>query len=104
MKDEILELLYNKQEETILSSIRRDIPHIENTTALSKIFDVFAQNNSQISIVVDNYGSLVGVLTMEDLLETILGFEITDETDTIADLQEYARKKWEQRVQTKGLI
>lgn len=99
LKDEILQLLLDSKTETLLSDIRRDIPMIVNTMPLSQIFDIFSESKSHITVVVDNYGSLVGVLTMEDLLETILGFEITDETDSVADLQAYAKKKWEERTQ-----
>ncbi len=104
LKDEILQHLLDGNSTTPLTKIKRSIPIIENSTALTKIFDVFTENKSHISIVVDNYGSLVGVLTMEDLLETLLGLEITDETDSIVDLQEYARSKWQKRAKDQGII
>ncbi len=98
LKDEILQSLLDGDIDKKLIDIKRDIPVIQNTTKLSEIFDIFAESKSHITVVVDNYGSLVGVLTMEDLLETILGFEITDETDSVTDLQAYAKKRWEERV------
>lgn len=104
LKDEILQSLLDGNGDITLKEIKRDIPMIKNSTSLTKIFDVFAKEKSHISVIVDNYGSLVGVLTMEDLLETILGFEITDETDSIEDLQAYARRKWEERAKDQGII
>ena len=59
---------------------------------------------AQIAIVVDSYGSLVGLVTMEDVLETLLGLEIVDESDGEADLQKLARQKWENRAKKLGLI
>lgn len=52
------------------------------------------RKREQIAMVVDEYGSFVGIVTVEDMVETMLGMEIIDEKDTVTDMQEYARKKW----------
>ena len=104
LKNQILEALLAGKNDQKLIDFKREIPVITDTTPLSEIFDIFKEKQNHISVVVDQYGSLVGVLTMEDLLETILGFEITDESDSIADLQAYARKKWEDRAKGLGLV
>jgi CBS domain containing-hemolysin-like protein len=64
---------------------------------LGTIFDSMLKQKSQIAQVIDEYGMFVGILTLEDIIETIFGFEIIDENDTVIDMQQYARERWEQR-------
>ena len=52
------------------------------------------RKREQIAMVVDEYGSFVGIVTVEDMVETMIGMEIIDEKDTVTDMQAYARKKW----------
>jgi CBS domain containing-hemolysin-like protein len=54
-------------------------------------------------LVVDEYGTVLGLLTLEDLLETLLGLEIVDEGDTTVDMQALARRLWEERARRMGL-
>ena len=64
---------------------------------LGTIFDSMLKQKSQIAQVIDEYGMFVGILTLEDIIETIFGLEIIDENDTVIDMQQYARERWEQR-------
>lgn len=86
-----------------LSNYRRDITAISGTHSLSEAFNQFLQSRAHIMLVVDEYGGVQGIITLEDVLETLLGLEIVDEKDTVEDMQKAARKLWKKRAVTMGL-
>ena len=78
-------------------------PYFEQTASLSELQSILMKGKTHIAIVADEYGAILGLVTMEDLFETILGLEIVDETDDVEDLQKLARDLWEKRAKTLGL-
>ena len=87
-----------------LSSIKREILVTEDNTPIPELFEIFVQKRAHISMIVDEYGNVVGIVTMEDIIETLLGLEIMDESDNVEDMQMLARKNWERRAKRLGLI
>ncbi len=102
LKDEILSCLVNRQEEQTLRDLRKPIIAVRDDLALPALFDRLTRESNHMAIVMDEYGSLVGLVTMEDVFETLLGLEIVDETDTVVDLQALARQQWEERAKRGG--
>lgn len=80
-----------------LSEIMRPIEVFPYTMTLAKSWEKLLSSKEYIALIVDEYGGFEGIVTMEDIVETILGLEITDEKDSVADMQEYAREKWKKR-------
>ncbi len=86
-----------------LSNYRREIMVVAESTTLSEAFDQFLRLRTHMMLVVDEYGSVAGILTLEDLLETLLGLEIVDESDQTVDMQQLARSLWRKRAEAMGL-
>jgi len=104
LKDNILEEMVNENGEIPLSEIKREILVTERNTPIPKLFDTLIKKREHIALVVDEYGSVSGLVSMEDVIETLLGLEIMDESDNVADLQDLARKNWETRAKRSGIL
>jgi len=104
LKDTILEEIVNGNGEVPLSKIRREILVTKRNTPIPQLFDTLITERVHMALVVDEYGSISGLVSMEDIIETLLGLEIMDESDNVADLQDLARKNWETRAKRSGLI
>ncbi len=87
----------------LLSAYIREMPAIPENLSLARAFNHLMTVESHIALVVDEYGDLQGLLTLEDILETLLGVEIVDEGDSSVDMQDLARRKWRKRAKSMGL-
>jgi len=104
LKAELLESLLQGNGDQCLNTIKRHIQAVHESLPISDMFNHFLEKREHIALVVDEYGGMEGIVTMEDVMETLLGLEITDESDSTVDMQALARKTWEQRARRIGLI
>ena len=92
LKDTILESIINNKGNFKLTEIKRPIIISSEKTNIPKLFDKLLKKREHISLVVDNSKNTIGIVTLEDVIETILGYEIVDETDMVDDMQMLAKK------------
>jgi len=104
LKDEMLESIIKGKGNDLLKTIEREILVTERNLPIPNLFDILIKNREHVALVVDEYGSVNGIVTQEDIIETLLGLEIVDESDSDADLQVLARNIWEKRAKRLGII
>jgi len=97
LRKTVLEKMAENTEGLKLKDIRLEIVVVHESIPLLKFWEVLLEKKEYIALVIDEYGGFAGIITMEDVVETLLGFEIIDEKDTISDMQEYARQRWKTR-------
>ena len=95
LRQEILEKMAEDKFTTPLKEIIRPILSFTENDSVGDIWEKFLEKKEHISVILDEYGSLRGIVTMEDVIETMLGHEIVDEKDEVVDMQEYAKEQWE---------
>ncbi|WP_375238573.1 CNNM domain-containing protein [Aurantibacter sp.] len=104
LKDEIFKEMALGNGSKKLIELKRHIIIVERNKPIPTLFEELIQTRNHMALVVDEYGSVSGIVTMEDVIETLLGLEIMDESDSISDLQLLARKSWESRAKKLGLL
>ncbi|MEM1019078.1 MAG: hemolysin family protein [Pseudomonadota bacterium] len=104
LKSDVLLGALREQGDAPLSDIRQELLSVPETMPLQTLFQELLENDRHIALVVDEFGGTAGVVSLEDVVETLLGMEIVDETDTVEDLQALARQSWQDRARRIGLI
>jgi CBS domain containing-hemolysin-like protein len=104
LKDEVFKEMALDNSSKKLSELKRNIIVVERDLPIPKLFTKLVDSRNHMALVVDEYGSVSGIVTMEDVIETLLGLEIMDESDNVSDLQFMARKNWEIRAKKLGIL
>ena len=95
LRQEILEKMAEDKFNTSLHDILRPIMTFTEDDSVADIWERLLEKKEHISVILDEYGSVRGIVTLEDVIETMLGQEIVDERDEVVDMQEYAKEQWE---------
>lgn len=104
LKDEVLAELAERRGGDPVSRLERSMLSVAGDFPMTELFRQFLQQREHIAVVVDEFGGMNGIVTMEDVIETLLGLEIVDELDKVEDLQVLARENWEKRAKSLGLL
>ena len=95
LRSDVLEMMAEDKFETTVREISRPILSFPEEEPVGNIWEKFLEKKEHISVIIDEYGTFRGIVTLEDVIETMLGKEIVDETDEVVDMQEYAKEQWE---------
>ena len=86
-----------------LRELKRELGFVTKTSSVERVADELLSNRAHLLAVFGEHGGLAGVVSLEDVVETLIGIEIVDEADRVADMRRLARKKWEERMERLGL-
>ena len=103
MRDDLLLAAARDEERTAVESLQRELMRVPAEMSLETLLETLLERRQQMALVVGQWGGTEGIVTLEDVVETLLGIEIVDETDRVADMQALARARWERRARALGL-
>jgi len=103
LKSDLLLCKARDEHDVRIGTLKREIETVTGNISLSGLLDFLLDRRQHIAIVAGEYGGTEGLVTLEDVVETLLGMEIIDEMDKVEDMQAYARQKWIKRAQALGL-
>lgn len=103
-REYVFEKLAEDQFDLQLKDIKRDILSFHESDTLFDVWDEMISKKELISLVLDEYGGMDGIATLEDIIEALLGFEIVDEKDRVDDMQQFAMERWKAKQKIKKVI
>ncbi|MDH7447298.1 CNNM domain-containing protein [Aquimarina sp. 2201CG14-23] len=104
LKDEVYKEMAEDNHAKKLNDLKRKVFVVDRNVAVPNLFEKLVEHKEHMALVVDEYGSISGLVSMEDVIETLLGLEIMDESDQDSNMQELARKNWENRARRLGIL
>lgn len=99
LRYEIYQRVAADEHDIRLEALLNELHAVPETNNVAQVLDQFIDKQEHILLVIDEYGGTAGLITLEDTLETLLGIEILDESDRVADLRELARRRYSRQLQ-----
>jgi CBS domain containing-hemolysin-like protein len=104
LRDDLLQEYAEGRAEVPLSRMRRKALILPDLVRLGDLFEKLLDEQEQMAVLVNEYGGFSGVATVEDIVETLVGMDIVDEDDSVANRRAMARRWWKQRAQRLGIF
>jgi CBS domain containing-hemolysin-like protein len=104
MTKDVLRSALQQKSSLPISSLQREVYFIPENVSLDKALDEFLKRRQHLFVVVDEFGGIEGLITMEDVMETILGAEIVDEVDRVVDMRQLAKQRRDKRIAANILV
>lgn len=92
---------YKAQDSELVEEYARPMRSYSTEAPLELVLSNMIDDRNHMALVIDQFENWAGIITLEDIIETILGKEIVDETDQVADMRLYAKMKWKKRKELK---
>ncbi|MAV16486.1 MAG: hypothetical protein CMG08_06750 [Candidatus Marinimicrobia bacterium] len=96
-RSKIMELYGEGKSDIPMEDLISELSTVNPEDSIATLLDEFLKKREHIFLVVDEYGTTQGIITLEDAVETLLGAEIVDESDSVEDMRQLARELWEKR-------
>ncbi|WP_116109017.1 hemolysin family protein [Lewinella sp. IMCC34191] len=103
LKDMVYKAIIEKRDDEPVLELVRDLLTVPQDTSIHQLINLMLERRQPVALVVDEFGGMEGLVTMEDAMETLLGLEIMDEMDSTQDMQRLARERWKARARAMGL-
>lgn len=103
-RSKILEMSSDGKSEVKMEDLVGELSTVSPEDSVATLLEEFLKRREHVFLVVDEYGTTQGIITLEDAVETLLGAEIVDESDSVEDMRQLARELWEKRRKRKRLV
>jgi CBS domain containing-hemolysin-like protein len=104
LRNEVLMAAAQDRHDTPLQELARPLHSIPEGMTVDTVLNEFTTRQQHMFLVFDEYGGTAGIITMEDAVESLIGVEITDESDLVADLRELAQQRYKRQQELLGII
>ena len=104
LRVDVMQAMVEQRSDEPLAALKRDIVAVSENYELTDLLSTLMQRKEHMAVVLDDFGGMAGIVTLEDVIETILGMEIVDETDTTTDMRELAESLREKRGKVLGAL